>query len=243
MNVPVYSELILGLPGETYQSWAKGIEEHLQSGLKNQLFAYFCEVYPNTELSDPEFQKKFGIKTKKIILAEIHGISKKENEIQEFQDIIISTDSMPLDQWRKSAKLSWTTMLLHSMKLGFFLLKYLVDRYGIAYMDIIQYICQEDMPSQTGFIFRNELRHFDLQIANLLEGRGREVVMEDYGPLYWDVEEAGFLRISEKLDVFYDEFFKLLKSFLVEKNITYDNDELTESVAYQKMKIPTQSFP
>src|SRR3990167_9400177 len=40
-NIPIYSELILGLPGETVESWRRGIDELLRAGLKNQLFMYF----------------------------------------------------------------------------------------------------------------------------------------------------------------------------------------------------------
>ena len=62
-NIPVYSELILGLPGETYATWVSGIEHMLSAGLKNQLFAYICQVYPNKDLGDPKYQKDFGIIT------------------------------------------------------------------------------------------------------------------------------------------------------------------------------------
>src|SRR5205807_2382755 len=52
-GIPVYVELILGLPGETYETWLHGLNEVLaQTGIKNQLFIYFCQVYPNTDLGD-----------------------------------------------------------------------------------------------------------------------------------------------------------------------------------------------
>lgn len=242
-NVPVYSELILGLPGETYGSWIDGIEEHLQSGLKSQLFIYLCQVYPNTELADPGYLKRFGIKTRKIVLTEIHGSPRKENEIQEYEEIIVGTESMPVSQWREAMKFSWMTMLLHSMKLGFFVLKYMVDRYSVAYTDLIKYICECRMSSGTGSIFYEELGHFESQLDNLLRGGGRGHVLAEYGPLYWDEEEASFLRVSEKLERFYHEFLELIKYFLAEKGIAYDEDELIEVMVYQRMRIPTQSFP
>lgn len=37
-DIPIYSELILGLPGETVATFRNGISEVLQAGLKNQLF-------------------------------------------------------------------------------------------------------------------------------------------------------------------------------------------------------------
>ncbi len=240
-GIPVYSEMILGLPGESYESWVDGIEQHLKSGLKNQLFVYLCEVYPNTELAEPEYQRKFGIVTKKIVLTEIHCNEKKQGEIQEYQDIVIATKTMPVDDWRSSAKFAWLTMLLHSMKLGFFILKYLVDKYNLLYADVIRYICELQFPSDTGSLFRQEIEHFENHLDNLLKGKGRGQIITEYGSVYWDIEEAGFLRITEKIDKFYEEFFELTECFLTEKAISYDKNELYEVIKYQNMRIPYQT--
>lgn len=240
-GIPVYSEMILGLPGESYESWTNGIEQLLKSGLKNQLFVYLCEVYPNTELAEPEYQHKFGIITKKIGLTEIHSSARKQGEIQEYQDIIVATRSMPVGDWRSSAKFAWLTMLLHSMKLGFFILKYLVDRYGLSYADLIRYICELQIPSDTGSVFRQELEHSENHLDNLLKGKGRGQIVAEYGPLYWDIEEAGFLRITEKLDKFYEEFYEITKCILTEKAISYDENELYEVIKYQNMRVPYQT--
>ena len=72
LNVPIYAEMILGLPGETYTSWKLGIEKLLTTGLNNQLYIYQAEVYPNTELGSEEYQKKYLIKKNKIKLNQIH---------------------------------------------------------------------------------------------------------------------------------------------------------------------------
>jgi radical SAM superfamily enzyme YgiQ (UPF0313 family) len=240
-GIPVYSEMILGLPGESYESWTKGIEQHLRSGLKNQLFVYLCEVYPNTELAEPAYQQKFGIVTRKIVLTEIHSSARKRSEIQEYQDIIVATKSMPIEDWRNSAKFAWLTMLLYSMKLGFFILKYLVDRYDLSYTDLIRYICELQIPSDTDSVFQQELEHFENHLDNLLKGKGRGQVIAKYGPLYWDVEEAAFLRVTEKLDKFYEDFSEIVKRFLIEKAISYDENELSEVIKYQNMRVPSQT--
>jgi hypothetical protein len=118
-DVPVYTELILGLPGETTQSWRNGIDEILSSGLKNQLFIYLCQVYPNTDLADRDYQKSFGIITKKIDLNEIHGNVRHNDWVSEIEEIVIATDSMPHEGWRRRVMISWVTMMIHSLKLGF----------------------------------------------------------------------------------------------------------------------------
>jgi putative methyltransferase len=236
-KVPVYSELILGLPGETYETWTTGIEQMLQSGLTEQLFVYFCQVYPNTEMADPSYQKRWGIVTKRIILSEIHGAVRPEELAPEFEDIIITTNSMPLSEWRKISVFSWVAMLLQSMRLGVFVLMYMVDRYRIKYMDLLKYISECRMPSGVGNILREEVAHFEAQLDRLLAGHCRGHEMPEFGSIYWDEEEASFLRISDKLDQFYDEMLALLRVFLKERGISYDEAELSEAVQYQRMRI------
>ncbi len=122
----VYTEMILGLPGESYETWREGIEQILQSGLKNQLFVYQCEVYPNTEMGDPAYQRRFGIETLRTELREIHGSIRDQGWVKEYQDIIVATQSMSNNDWRRMTRLATMTMLLHSMKLGFYVLGWLL---------------------------------------------------------------------------------------------------------------------
>ena len=237
-DIPVYCELILGLPGENYQTWTGGIDDLLQSGLKNQLFVYMCQVFANTELAEPEYLKKFGIVTQRIPLTEIHGAIRSTDLVTEYEDIIIATDSMPLADWRRMAIFSWVTMLLHSMKLGFFVLYYLHQRHGIQYSDLINYIAEGRMAPGTGQALREEVVEFETQLDRILQGHGRGRHLPEFGGIYWDEEEASFLRISAKLGQFYDELLVLLREFLTDKGIGFDEDELVEVVQYQRMRIP-----
>ena len=136
LDVPVYTEMILGLPGETYESWRDGIEELLQAGLKNQFFVYQCEVYPNTDMADPAYRERFGIRLQRIELREIHGSIRDASWVREVQDIVIGTASMSNADWRRMTRLSTLTMLLHSMKAGFFVMTWMADRFGLPYQPV-----------------------------------------------------------------------------------------------------------
>ena len=47
-----YTELILPLPGETYESWEEGIDKLLDSSQHSGLIVYNANVMPNAELGD-----------------------------------------------------------------------------------------------------------------------------------------------------------------------------------------------
>lgn len=238
-DIPVYSELILGLPGETYETWMAGIDEILTSGLKNQLFVYFCQIYPNTEMDHPEYREKFGIETQHLFLTELHGSIRQHELPPEYEEIIVKTDSMTTDDWRKMAIYAWTTMVLHSLKLAYYPLLYLVDHYPVSYGQLIRAFAEGQFPPNLGSIWRTELQHFHTQLDQLLNGKGRGQYLPDYGDIYWDEEEASFLRISERLDQFYRELVPVLESLLTAWDVgPVDRTRLSEVVQYQQALVP-----
>lgn len=243
LDVPVYTEMILGLPGETYESWRNGLEEILSAGLKNQIFVYQCEVYPNTEMADPGYQKKFGIKTRRTELREIHGSIRDQSWAPEYQDIVIETATMPTDDWRRMTRLGVMTMLLHSLKAGFFILTYLANRFSLPYTAFIEFICDRKMAAETGSMIRAELDRLDSYMDGLLEGLGRGVEMREFGAIYWDAEEAHFLSISNDFLRFYREMEKLVGEFLKAQSIGPDADELAEVILYQQLRMQPFSPP
>ena len=66
-DVKVNSELIIGLPGETADSWADTLFKHPELGI-DFARAYPLYVLPNTPMATTEYREKYSIKTKKIIL-------------------------------------------------------------------------------------------------------------------------------------------------------------------------------
>ena len=236
-NIPVYSELISGLPGETYQSFKKGIEEILQSGLKNQLFVYSCQVYPNTELADKEYQKRFKISTKRIPLNEVHATVRPQKLITEYENIIVSTDSMSVEDWKRSTVISWVMQLFHGLKLGFYILNYLSDRYNVKYTDFLEYIAQLKMSDRIR-ILKKEVQTFYQVTDSILEKKSRCRIMPDFGLIYWEQEEACYLNISNDKESFYNEMHELVKEYLNRAGIDFNKEELEEVVEYQKARVP-----
>jgi hypothetical protein len=58
-NIPTYSELILGLPGETAESFCQGLCKLLRAGQHNSISVYYCELLPNAPMCEPEYMKKY----------------------------------------------------------------------------------------------------------------------------------------------------------------------------------------
>ena len=49
--------MILGLPGETYDSWTEGLSSLVDASINNQIFVYQAEVFSNTEMNEEKYKK------------------------------------------------------------------------------------------------------------------------------------------------------------------------------------------
>ena len=110
-GIPVYSELILGLPGETLESFKEGVCRTIASG--NQLFIYTCECLPGTKLAEDSYRIQHGIKTCRLPLTPVHC---RPTDTTEYEDIVIETKTMSNLEWQEALIFGWTSQLIHSFK-------------------------------------------------------------------------------------------------------------------------------
>jgi radical SAM superfamily enzyme YgiQ (UPF0313 family) len=238
-GIPTFTELILGLPGETYQSFAAGISELMETSLHCQLVIVLLEIYPNTEMGNPDYQKKYGMVTKRNVSYGVHSLKQDSRWVTEYIDYVISTSSMPTEEWKRTGKLAWTTMAMTSLRLGYYILQYLHDCLGVKYIDFIEFITNTEMAPNTGTIWRKEFEHYEAFMNQIMEGNGRAVLVPEYGDIYWAIEESSFLRITATADKFYAEMLDLVEQFLAQEQIAYNPEELEEVVYYQRLRTPT----
>lgn len=238
LNVPVYTELILGLPGESITTWKNGIDQILNSGLKNQLFLYICEVLPNTDLADPDYQKLHGVKSRRIELTEIHVSPREEGWVKENEDIIIETKTMPLADWKTMLCFSWVTMLFHSLKISFYIMAFTRREYQLPYSQIISCLSDGNFDKQQYPQLARIHAAMHAKADRILDGEGRGVLSDIYGGIYWEIEEILFLEISKVKQAFYQELRMLLCEQLTELGISFDQQALEEVCQFQALLIP-----
>ncbi|MBU0964692.1 cobalamin-dependent protein [Patescibacteria group bacterium] len=235
-NIPTYTELILGLPGETYESFLNGMEEILQSGIKNQLIVYICEVYPNTELANPEYQKRFGVSTVRIPLTEIHGSVRPEGIPQEYNEIVVSTSTMPIEDWKRALVISWIMQLLHGLKLAFYVLDYMVEKYHISFTSFFEYIA--GLTPQDAESLGNQVVEFYRFADSIAKGQPRGCILADFGSIYWEPEEVAYLSLYQKKDKFYEDMHQVCRDYLNNLGIIYDANKLKKVIEHQRACIP-----
>jgi len=236
-GMTTYSELILGLPGETYASFKKGLEEIIAGGIDNQSYVYHCQVYPNTELDKPEFRKEQNMRTRKIPLTEVHCEIRAQDAVTEEEEIIVGTKYMSETDWQRGSVLSWTSQMFHGLGAGFFVSNYLHRRFDVEYTDFFEFVADKRMSSSAKRL-HEIVDTFRKGAEDILAGKPRTTTMPDFRDLYFDHEEAGFFRISEDRDHFYNDLGIVVKEFLHKNGKEFNEAELDEVIKYQKVRTP-----
>ena len=111
-KIPYYTEFILGLPNETLTSWKDGLCNVLELGLHDKIDFWLAEVLPNSELSQPDYVKKYDIKTK--LISNNFNIYHSSDDIEELQKIVVSTNTMSTLDMIEGYMYAWMIQSFHS---------------------------------------------------------------------------------------------------------------------------------
>lgn len=227
-GVATYTELILGLPGETYESLVDGIDKLLRLGQHNSIYIHNCEWLPCAIMGRPEYVDKYKIKTSHIPLNQPHREDNEEDNIPEFSNIVTSTYSMDENEWKKMNLFSFTVQAFHHMGLLQFVALYLYNEGICSYKDFYTGVLSfflENKNTVGGKAFSEIEKHLD----NVLAGKGTlSCTDERFGRVQWPFEEYLFLSCVYDADTFYDE----LESFL--GDLTGRDEIFSELYMFQK---------
>ncbi len=113
-GIPTYSELILGLPMETYESFTDGICTLIENGQHKSINVYPCELLPNSRLGSKEYAEKYDIKTTRLPFLQFH-CEKEASGITEYSNLITSTSTMNKEQWAESYFFSTLIQSFHCL--------------------------------------------------------------------------------------------------------------------------------
>lgn len=230
-RVETYSDLILGLPGETYDSFAKGASQAIENGQHNRIQFNNLSILPNAEMGNPEYQKKYGMVSIETKVINIHGsLIESEDEIYETQQLVIATHSMPQEDWARTRAFSWMTGLLHFNKVLQIPLIVLHEVCSLSYRELIEVFTEGNLDS---FPVLSEIRNFFLEKARDIQNGGAEFVRsEEWLNIWWPAEEYVLIKLSteDKLNAFYQEALAILERFLTEKFLSVPLTILRESI-------------
>ncbi len=186
-GIKTFSDIILGLPEETYDSFTSGVAKLISMGQHNRIQFNNLSILPNTEMGDPEYLKRYEMKIVENDIINIHGaLGEWLDDIYETQQMVVGTKSMPGEDWVKTRVFGYVVAFLHFNKL--FQIPIILANvvYGINYKELLTAFVTEEKTKTNAF--SDLISDFYKQARGMQNG-GPEFVSSELDDFYVDAKE------------------------------------------------------
>lgn len=219
-GIPTYTELILGLPGETYKSFCEGLCYLLEAGQHNSMTVYTCQVYCNAPLAQPDYRDKFGIRWERVPLHGIHYPA-NFNGVQEYYDVIVETKDMTKEEWVRANMFSVCLQSFHHLGLLRCFAVYARYELGVSYYDFYNRLLDYIYADENSYLY---------SLFNMIREKTRDTEYSDwcyqndiFSKVGWYFEEGAFLDMAYNKE----KYIKEIKGFVDSLGI---NESIKESL-------------
>jgi radical SAM superfamily enzyme YgiQ (UPF0313 family) len=234
-GIPTFSDILLGLPEETYETLTDGASSLIESGQHNKIQFINLAVLENTALAQKAYQETYGL-----ILRESevipHHAGLADEGIRELQHLVVGTKSMPKERWADSRVFAWMITLMHFNKLlqvPFILLN---RTCGVTYKALTEVFLKADeqFPCLAGIY-----RFFHEKAIDIQNGGPEHVASREWLNIWWPADEYILIRLCRdgKLSSFYAEAEAVLERFLTENRLHCPEGLLAEAMALNRALI------
>ena len=225
-GVPLNVELILGLPGETLQSWENTMYGVFEVGQHDSVEVWQAQILENAEMNLSQ-RLLFDIRGQKVLDYFPNGI---DNEAPEYSEIVTQTSTMSLNQMVEGYKLSWFLITWHTGGFSQYIARFLRKYKNVSYSDFY-----------TGF--RNYLQFNDFwrvhenRMTDTIKDwyvEGKEIISE-LGPITVTASTNQYrtlfdIHLNSSYELMYDLVNEYLKLFELDEEIYKDLIRLNKCV-------------
>ncbi len=207
-RIATYSELILGLPGETYRSFCEGMCSLIENGQHFAVYVYPCEIFPNSEMSQKAYREKFGIGTTRVPFLLMHsGAEPAPGAVTEYVELLTSSASMTREDWARTYVFASFVQGLHNVGFTRALAIYLRYAQGVSYLDFYEGFLSYAAArpgTRAGALYAEILS----LCAGVAEGKNAFMApCEGTNDVLWSFEEIVCIEIARDFKAFYKELF------------------------------------
>ena len=212
-GIKPFTELILGLPCETYDSFCDGFDKLIAAGQTYYTEVYRCYILPNTPLARPETLARYGIVTVETQPILHHISPTGMADISQSARIVVATAAMPTEDWVRANLFAIVMQACYYMGALHLTADFIHRANGLTYRaffeGMIAFLLDRNCP--TGAV----MRRFSALFAAFARG---ETPLYYYHPAFgdmtWFAEEGLFLEIAGDPAAFYADLRDYVAHFL-----------------------------
>jgi tRNA A37 methylthiotransferase MiaB len=223
-GVPTYTDMILGLPGETYDSYARGLEGVIAAGQHERVAFYDCALLPNAEMASAASRREHGLLTvqQRIIAAHSDVAAVEAEEVPELLEIVIATASMPAGDWRRARQYGWWLELLYFDRIFQVPLAVAGAAWHVPIRACIEAVMDAD--AELYPLLAAIGQRFADKALRVQHGEPPWTPGGTSPAVWWPVDQLELIRLVEswQLDPLYEELQTLLGRLVISRTDTYD---------------------
>jgi radical SAM superfamily enzyme YgiQ (UPF0313 family) len=215
-GIYTYTDLIIGLPGESYAAFTNSVSQVIADGQHNHIQFHNCVVLPNAKMADPAYRERFGMITVDQPIRAAYASADQVPEVEEYLDTVVATDAMPAEEWVRAKAFSWMTDLVYFDRLLQIPFLLLGQRYGVPYRRLLEGLTEADGQRFPVLDWvRGVLRD---QARRIQQGAIEYLPTGEGGGIHWPADQYLYVRmvLDGRLDDFYREAHGVLAALLEE---------------------------
>ena len=214
-GIPTFVDMIVGLPGETPQSLRESVSRVVEGGQHHRVQFHNLSVLPNAEMGDPEYQRRYGLRTITTRIVNNHAPAVTPPDgIYETQELVVSAASFSEADWRDMRSFAWLTLTYHMHHLLLLPIILTWQLSELPFWRVIDELMHSDAERSPTLA---EMRAFCEDFAERIQRGGDEYVhSEDWLDQFWTVDEYLLIKlcVEDRLADLYAEARDVLASLL-----------------------------
>ena len=191
-SIPTYSEIIMGLPGETLESFKNGLETLADDTKLDAIYIYNCGVLPNAPMNEPSYVAHHKIKTVRSPIYLAHS-DVQNRQMSEYEYITTSTASFTEDEFKEMHYFAWLFQTFHSFGIFECTSVFYKQTYGLSTLKFFEALLDFCRTHQS--IISEEYEKVVQYTNDGCNGKGWDHYDSNLGEIFWPIEEATWLRL------------------------------------------------
>ncbi|HUJ26286.1 MAG TPA: radical SAM protein [Myxococcales bacterium] len=189
-GIPTFNEMILGLPEQTYDSFADSMCKAVTPYPLDAFNLYLARLLENAEMASAAERARHGIESRLVQIASFHQRG-PQVPVQEVEEVVVGTRTMPGADWRRAFKLGYFLAASHNLR-------------------VLDLVLQAARPRLRAFVESLLARlppRIDAALERhaqaILDGRAMVLPAEGTGDHLWAAEDAVLVEVLRAPDEFY----------------------------------------
>jgi len=238
-GVRVIIQLIMGMPGDTYDLWKACLTDLMEFGLHHGFEFYHFNLLPNAPASSDDYRKEWQLETFRRYAAQFNmprhksGLSK---HLETYE--VVASKTYTRKDWVKMATFAHIIVALHNFSLTKRIAQYLRLTHDVSYVDFYSVVVEEFLADSD--VLESVKRVFEIVLDDDLPDADRTFEMEVEGipevPYLLEPSQWAAVQICMTSERFYAD----LGRFLVDRY--QDIDGLASVVDYQRNVIVLPNY-